>query len=82
MTDDRVVEVVLETIRTHLSDLNALNLSNNQLRSLRAFAKLAEKAPNIEILFLEKNRVSIYAILLVTQDDKRQPKGCVFSPNV
>jgi len=55
LTDPRVVEAVLEIIGENLRDLNALNLSNNQLRYLRTYDKLADKAPNIEILYLEKN---------------------------
>lgn len=57
LTDPRVVEAVLEIIGENLRDLNALNLSNNQLRYLRTYDKLADKAPNIEILYLEKNLV-------------------------
>ena len=58
LSDDRVVEVVLNTIKEFLSDLKALSLKDNNLRSLRAFAKLAESAPQIEILYLEKNRLA------------------------
>ena len=57
LTDPRVVEAVLDIIGENLRDLNALNLSNNQLRYLRTYDKLADKAPNIEILYLEKNLV-------------------------
>ena len=35
LTDERVMDVVIDTITEHLSDLQALNLSNNNLRTLR-----------------------------------------------
>ena len=35
LTDERVMDVVIDTIAEHLSDLQALNLSNNNLRTLR-----------------------------------------------
>lgn len=63
LTEPRVVEAVLDIIGENLRDLNALNLSNNQLRYLRTFDKLADKAPNIEILYLEKNLVCIHTYL-------------------
>lgn len=60
LTDERVVEVILDTIGQHLPDLEAINLSNNFLRTLRGnFAKIADKAPRIKILYLDQNKVSI-----------------------
>ena len=35
LTDQRVMDYVIETIGEHLSDLQALNLSKNNLRTLR-----------------------------------------------
>ena len=58
LTDERVVECVLETIGEHLRDLEAVNLSNNGLRTLRVLGKIADKAPNIKILYLHQNKVS------------------------
>lgn len=59
LSDERVMECVVDTIGQHLSDLEAVNLSNNRLRTLRVFAKAADKAPNIKIIYLEKNDVRI-----------------------
>ena len=35
LTDERVMDVVTETIGQHLADLEALSLTNNSLRTLR-----------------------------------------------
>ena len=64
LSDERVVEVVLNTIKEYLPDLKALSLKDNNLRSLRAFAKLSNSAPQIEVLCLEKNRVNDYCYLI------------------
>jgi len=57
LTDDRVMDVVTETIGEHLADLEALSLTKNSLRSLRAFSKVVEKAANIKILYLDHNKL-------------------------
>ena len=58
LTHSGVVEVILDTIGTHLPDLRYLSLADNQLKSLNDFSKLHEKAPNIHTLYLQKNHVS------------------------
>lgn len=58
LTDERVMDVVIDTIAEHLSDLQALNLSNNNLRTLRAFSKIVGKARNITILYLNHNKLA------------------------
>ena len=60
LTHSGVVEVILDTIGTHLSDLRYLSLADNQLKFLKDFSKLHEKAPNIHTLHLQKNQVSYY----------------------
>jgi len=58
LTDQRVMDYVIETIGEHLSDLQALNLSKNNLRTLRDFSKIVEKTPSIKILYLDQNKLS------------------------
>ena len=62
LTHSGVVEVILDTIGTHLSDLRYLSLADNQLKFLKDFSKLHEKAPNVHTLHLQKNQVSYYFI--------------------
>jgi len=57
LTHSGVVEVILDTIGTHLPDLRYLSLADNQLKSLNDFSKLHEKAPNIHTLYLQKNHI-------------------------
>jgi len=57
LTHSGVVEVILDTIGTHLSDLRYLSLADNQLKFLKDFSKLHEKAPNIHTLHLQKNQI-------------------------
>lgn len=57
LTDERVMDVVIETIGQHLSDLEALSLTNNGLRTLRVFSKIVDKGPNIKILYLDQNKL-------------------------
>ena len=58
LNDDRVMEVVIETIGVHLPDLEALSLTNNGLKTLRVLSKIVEKARNIKILYLDNNKLS------------------------
>jgi len=58
LTDERVMEVVIETIGQHLSNLEALKLSKNNLRTLRGFSKIVDKAPNVRILYLDDNKLA------------------------
>jgi len=58
LTDERVMDIVIDTIAEHLSDLQALNLSNNKLRTLRVFSKIVGKARNITILYLNHNNLA------------------------
>jgi len=58
LTDERVMEVVIETIGQNLHDLEALSLSKNSLRTLRGFSKIVDKAPNIRILYLDENKLA------------------------
>jgi len=57
LTDERVMDVVTETIGQHLADLEALSLTNNSLRTLRVFSKIVDKAPNLKILYLDQNKL-------------------------
>jgi hypothetical protein len=57
LSDDRVMQCVVDTIGQHLSDLEAINVSNNHLRSLKTFSKLVDKAPRIKILYMEHNKL-------------------------
>ena len=57
LKNPKVMEYVLDTIGQHLPDLEALNLSNNGLKSLKAFSKIVDKAPRLKILYLEDNEV-------------------------
>jgi len=58
LTDERVMDIVIDTIGEHLSDLEAINLSNNNLRTLRVFSKVVGKAPNIKIIYLNSNKLA------------------------
>jgi nuclear RNA export factor len=57
LNDDRVMEVVIETIGVHLPDLEALSLTNNGLKTLRVLSKIVEKAPKIKVLYLDRNKL-------------------------
>ena len=59
LKNPKVMEFVLDTIGQHLQDLEALNLSNNGLKTLKTFSKIADKAPRLKILYLEDNEVRI-----------------------
>jgi len=58
LSDERVMDVVIDTIGQHLADLEALSLTNNNLRTLRVLGKIVEKARNIKILYLDNNKLS------------------------
>lgn len=58
LTDERVVEVIVDTIGQHLQDLEAVNLANNNIRTLRHIGKVADKAPAIKILYLDHNKLT------------------------
>jgi hypothetical protein len=66
LSDDRVMQCVVDTIGQHLSDLEAINVSNNHLRSLKTFSKLVDKAPRIKILYMEHNKVSVFLAKWIT----------------
>lgn len=58
LTDQRVIDVVIETIGEHLTDLDALSLTNNSIKSLRGLSKIVDKAPNIKVLYLDYNKLT------------------------
>ena len=48
---------IVEIVGTNIPGLEAVNLSENRLHSLDGVASLLQKAPNIKILHLTKNKV-------------------------
>ena len=71
LTDERVMDIVIDTIGEHLSDLEAINLSNNNLRTLRVFSKVVGKAPNIKIIYLNSNKVITIKVIFFRSFDLR-----------
>ncbi len=65
--DDRIMQCVVDTIKEHLSDLEAVNLDQNGLYSMAVFSKVIEKARNIKVLYLEKNKVKFCAHKIPTK---------------
>lgn len=53
-----VMTVILDVISENIPELQALNLDHNMLSVTETLASLPRKAPNLQILYLGKNRVS------------------------
>ena len=61
--EERIMNCVVETIKHYLADLEAVNLSCNNLFTLSHFGKVVEKAPHIKIIYLENNKVKLHFIV-------------------
>lgn len=59
-----VLITVLDIIAENIPELEALNLGENRLATFMAIKKLTSKIPNVKILHIGKNNVSIYVYFL------------------
>ena len=66
LTDERVMDVVIDTIAEHLSDLQALNLSNNNLRTLRSNLFSKHLAYNILYVLGQVSPISDSTVRITT----------------
>jgi hypothetical protein len=56
--------VVLNVIAEHIPELYALNLDQNLMSVTETLSTLPRKAPNLQVLYLGKNRVSAKMMIL------------------
>jgi Leucine-rich repeat (LRR) protein len=54
-----VMTVILDVISENIPELQALNLDHNMLSVTETLSSLPRKAPNLQILYLGKNRVRV-----------------------
>ena len=50
---------VIKVITSNIPEVEALELSGNRIATLDGFAALSEKTPNVSVLHLNDNNVSI-----------------------
>lgn len=60
-----IMNHIIKIIGEHIPGIEAIDLSENDLRTLDDLEKLVEKAPNVKILYLSKNNVSWDFLLYV-----------------
>eukprot|EP00095_Tigriopus_kingsejongensis_P005674 maker-scaffold846_size89341-snap-gene-0.13 protein:Tk05674 transcript:maker-scaffold846_size89341-snap-gene-0.13-mRNA-1 annotation:"hypothetical protein DAPPUDRAFT_302769" len=54
----QIMNFIIKVIGEHVPEVEAIDLSENGLRSLEDLEKLTEKAPNVKILYLSKNNLN------------------------
>lgn len=53
-----VMSAALDIIEKNIPDLEALNLSENNIASMESFKNVEQRLPNLKILYLANNNVS------------------------
>ncbi|TRY72144.1 hypothetical protein TCAL_10600 [Tigriopus californicus] len=65
-----IMNHIIKIIGEHIPGIEAIDLSENDLRSLDDLEKLVEKAPNVKILHLSKNNISNVKDFIMIKDWK------------
>ncbi|XP_055854918.1 nuclear RNA export factor 1 [Episyrphus balteatus] len=60
-----IMSAVIDIIEKNIPELEALNLNDNQMVTMESFKNIAQRLPNLKILYLEENKIPSLAHLLV-----------------
>ncbi|XP_055923173.1 nuclear RNA export factor 1 [Eupeodes corollae] len=60
-----IMSAVIDIIEKNIPELEALNLNDNQMVTMESFKNIAQKLPQLKVLYLEENKIPSLAHLLV-----------------